>query len=54
LAESNKGNCQLEFLIFDPATKVWVKMFSRTHKVSINKDFVNYLEKKSGLQYKIF
>jgi DNA polymerase III subunit alpha len=54
LAESNKGNCMLEFLIYEPSTKVWIKMFSRTHKVSINKDLVNYLEKKSGLQYKIF
>jgi DNA polymerase III subunit alpha len=54
LAEMYKGNSLLEFLIYDPATKVWIKMFSRTHKVSINKDLVNHLEKKSGLQYKIF
>ncbi len=54
LAESNKGNALLEFLIYDPQTKVWIKMFSRTHKVSINKELVNYLEKKTGLQYKIF
>jgi DNA polymerase III subunit alpha len=54
LAESHKGNSMLEFLIYEPSTRVWVKMFSRKHKVSINKDLVGYLEKKSGLQYKIF
>jgi DNA polymerase-3 subunit alpha len=54
LAESHKGNSLLEFLIYDPATKVWIKMFSRTHKVSINKELVSQLEKRPGLQYKIF
>ncbi|MDF1549893.1 MAG: DNA polymerase III subunit alpha [Bacteroidales bacterium] len=54
LAESNKGNTLLKFLIFDPGTKVWVQMFSRTHKVNISKDLVNYLEQKPELQYKIF
>jgi DNA polymerase III subunit alpha len=54
MAESHKGNCMLEFLIYDPATKVWVKMFSRTHKVSITKNLIDYLEKKPEFQYKIF
>ncbi len=54
IAESNKGNTLLKFLIYDPGTKVWVQMFSRTHKVNISKDLVNYLEQKPELQYKIF
>ena len=54
MAESNKGNTLLKFLIFDPGSKVWVQMFSRTHKVNVSKNLVNYLEQKPELQYKIF
>jgi DNA polymerase-3 subunit alpha len=54
MAESNKGNTLLKFLIYDPGTKVWVQMFSRTHKVNITRELVSYLEQKPELQYKIF
>ncbi len=54
LAESNKGNAMLKFLIYEPNTKVWVQMFSRTHKVNISKELVNYLDQKPELEYKIF
>ncbi|MFN8257497.1 MAG: DNA polymerase III subunit alpha [Bacteroidales bacterium] len=54
VAELNKGNAMLKFLIYDPATKVWVQMFSRTHKVNITKEFVGYLDKKPELEYKLF
>ncbi len=54
IAEMNKGNAMLKFLIFDPKTKVWIQMFSRTHKVNISKELVNYLDQKTELQYKLF
>ena len=54
LAESNKGNALLKFLIYDSTAKVWVQMFSRTHKVNISKELVSCLDKKPELEYKIF
>ncbi|MBN2757943.1 MAG: DNA polymerase III subunit alpha [Bacteroidales bacterium] len=54
LAENNKGNAMLKFLIYEPNTKIWVQMFSRTHKVNISKDLVKFLDKKTELEYKIF
>ncbi len=54
IAETHKGNTDLEFLIWDPSTKVWVKMFSRNHKVEINDDLIARLQEKPQLEYKIF
>ncbi|MEN8120523.1 MAG: DNA polymerase III subunit alpha [Bacteroidota bacterium] len=53
LAEDHKGNIMLKFLIYEPATKVWVQMFSRTHRVQITQDLVQYLERKPEIDYKI-
>jgi len=54
LAEENKGNILLKFLIYEPSTKIWIQMFSRTHKVSVSKDFINTLDTKPEIEYKIF
>jgi DNA polymerase-3 subunit alpha len=53
LAEEHKGNILLKFLIYEPSTKVWVQMFSRTHRVEITPELVQYLEKKPELDFKI-
>jgi len=53
LAEEHKGNVMLKFLIYEPATKVWVQMFSRTHRIQITQDLVHYLEKRPEIEFKI-
>ncbi len=53
LAEEHKGNVMLKFLIYEPSTKVWVQMFSRTHRVQINQNLIQYLEKRPEIDYKI-
>jgi len=49
--ESNKGSTLLKFVIFDPEKKIWVQLFSRTHRVNINKEFIDYLENR--FEYKL-
>jgi len=54
IAEKHKGNCMLQFLIWDPTSKIWVQMFSRTHKVDISNEFVKQITEEVGLEYKIY
>jgi DNA polymerase-3 subunit alpha len=54
MAEMHKGNTELEFVIWDPATKVWIRMFSRNFKVEIDDSFLSKLEKLPEISYKIF
>lgn len=53
IVESSKGNTILKFLIFDPKDKVWVEMFSRSNRVELTKDFLNFLDSQSAIEYKI-
>jgi len=43
-AEANKGNIVLHFKIVDSETDQTVEMFSRKQRVSLSKEFVEYLE----------
>lgn len=54
IATSFKGNTDLEFLIWDPTSKLWVKMFSRNYKVNINDELLKRLDNRPELSYKIF
>ncbi len=53
LAEEHKGNVMLKFLIYEPSTKVWVQMFSRTHRIQITNELIQHLENKTELDFKI-
>ena len=53
LAEEHKGNVLLKFLIYEPSSKVWVQMFSRTHRVQITTELIQHLEKSPEIDYKI-
>jgi len=53
LAKENEGTKSLKFLVYDPATKIWVQLFSRSFKISPNKSFIEYLEKHEDLEYRI-
>ncbi|MBU0765874.1 MAG: DNA polymerase III subunit alpha, partial [Bacteroidetes bacterium] len=52
LAEKNKGKTMLKFLIYEPANKVWVEMFSRTHRLNLSGTVIDYLENNSDIEFK--
>jgi DNA polymerase III subunit alpha len=54
LANHNKGNALLKFVIYDPQTKVWVQMASRSYKIQVNSNVLEYLDARSEIEYKIF
>lgn len=53
LVKNHKGNTTLNFLIFDPESRVWVKLFSRKQRINLNENFVNYLKQKPFMDYRI-
>ena len=48
--ENNKGKVNLKFLIYEPGQKTWVQMFSRSHKISLSEDFLNYINKNVEIE----
>ena len=53
IVKENPGEATLRFLIYEPETKVWVQMFSRSHKVKITNQLTEYIESIPDLEYKI-
>ncbi|MBI5219626.1 MAG: DNA polymerase III subunit alpha [Bacteroidia bacterium] len=50
LAEANKGKIHLNFLIYEPAEKIWIEMFSRTHKIKLSSEFIAYLNNNTEIE----
>ncbi|MEA3317623.1 MAG: DNA polymerase III subunit alpha, partial [Bacteroidota bacterium] len=53
LAENNKGNSKLKIKVIDKEDKVSLDLFSRTYRVNITKELINYIEKNSHIFYSI-
>jgi len=53
LAKENEGTKSLKFVVYDPATNIWVQLFSRSFKIEPSKSFIEYLEKHEDLEYRI-
>lgn len=53
IVSANKGNTSLKFLIFDPVEKVWIEMFSRTYRVDLSPDFMNFIKSRPEIEFKI-
>ena len=53
LAKENPGNAELYFYIRDEDGQMYVNLMSRTMKISVRKDIVNYLKSQPLLDYKI-
>lgn len=49
----NDGNVNLNFLIFDPETKVWIQMHSRSKRIRLDRKLVDYLKEKPFMEYRI-
>ena len=53
LVKENPGNAELYFYIRDEDGQMYVNLMSRTMKISVRKDIVNYLKSQPLLDYKI-
>ncbi|MBE9467004.1 MAG: DNA polymerase III subunit alpha [Bacteroidetes bacterium] len=53
LAEKNKGNVILNFLIYNPLDKTWIQMFSRNKKINLNNEFLKYLKENQNIEFKL-
>ena len=51
--EENKGGSNLKFLVYDPESKIWVQMTSKSLKIDINEKVLSYLENEK-MTYKLF
>ncbi len=49
----NKGNTQVKFLIFDPIDKVYVQMFSRSFRVDLSAELIDFIKSRSEIEFKI-
>lgn len=54
IVEKNKGNVNLCINIFDSEKKVGIDMFSRKFKIKLSENFLNYLDEKAFIEYKIY
>ncbi len=52
-AEESEGNTLLKFLIFDPEKKLYIQMFSRSHRVEITNELIDYFENYPLFEYKL-
>lgn len=50
---SNQGNCPLNFEIFNGNENLKIDLFSKTHKIDINKNTISILENLDGIKFKI-
>ena len=53
LLKENPGNAELYFYIMDDDGQMYVNLSSRSMKVAVQKDLINYLKSQSMLEYKI-
>lgn len=53
IAKSSPGTAELCFYIQDEDKQMYVSLMSRTMKISVEKDLVNFLKSQPQLEYKI-
>lgn len=53
LAEKNKGNTQLKFIIYDRQEKVAFDMFSRKYRIEVSDEVMEYFDKTLHLDYTV-
>jgi len=51
--EENKGNTLLKFIVYDQEKKLWVQLFSRTHRVEVSNQLIEYLDNHPLIEYKL-
>ncbi len=53
LTEKNKGQVILNFLIYDPADKTWIQLFSRTKKINLTDEIIQYIKNNQNIEFKL-
>jgi len=48
-----KGRTELKFLVADPVEKISICLFSRSFKVSLSNDLIDFIESVPGLEFKV-
>ena len=54
ITEESKGDANLQFLVYEPDTKVWIQMASGNHKIEVSEKIIDFLKEKEAVEYKIF
>ena len=52
-ARESKGNTELKFIVFDPADKVSLQLFSRSVTIDVSNGFIKYIKSIPGIDYKV-
>ncbi len=52
-SDNKKGTAFLKFIVWDPEENISVEMFSRNCKVEITSQFIDFLDSKSEIEYKV-
>ena len=53
ITKENNGKTTVKFSIYDNEGKYNIDMFSRTRRIYLSDDFINFLEKNNNISYKI-
>jgi len=53
MINNGEGKVALKLRIYDPEEKIGVDMFSRSKKVSLSDEFIEFLDSYSELDYKV-
>ncbi len=53
IVRENKGDTELKFLFYDPDDKISLPMFSRTLRVRLNNELIDFLDDFPGIEYKV-
>ncbi|MDT8401437.1 MAG: DNA polymerase III subunit alpha [Bacteroidales bacterium] len=48
-----KGKTELKFLVADPVEKISIRLFSRSFKVNLSNDLIDFIESVPGLEFKV-
>lgn len=48
--EKSKGNINVNFSIYNPVDNLGIKLFSRTHRVKLDSDFIDFIESEPAIE----
>ena len=51
--EEHKGPAELKVLVFEKESKIWIELYSKSIKVDINDEFLNFLRNIPAVEFKI-
>lgn len=53
MLKKNAGQTELKLFIVDPVEKVWISMFSRSHRIDLSQELMDFIQSKSEFEFKI-